>query len=218
MTRWTRVGVAMGVAVVLGGLAVGVAAWAQEGDVFYAEGQPGEVRARGFAGGGEFGGGQHMGARMLALLDNDRVKSALGLTDDQSSRLRQIVVDTEKSTITERAQMAVRGIELRELLRADKPDREAVMKEVDEISALRAEMLKKDIDALLTAQSVLTPEQQKKIRSFIERRRAGNEMGERSFVWHEGPPRGGMRFRSSPMTPAKPPAPPKSPDAPPQQP
>jgi protein CpxP len=217
MTTWTRVGVAVGVAVILGGLTVGMVTWAQEAGHFRTGGPDGEFRGGAFAEGRNFGGGPRMGARLLAMLDNDRVKSELGLSDDQTSRLRQIVVDTQKSTIKSGAEIAVRGIELRELLRADKPDRQAVMKKVDEISALRTEMMKQDMDALLTAKSVLTPEQQKKIRSFIERRRAGNGVGERSFRWHEEPPRDGPRFGPHPMHAPEPPAPPKAPEAPAQQ-
>jgi Spy/CpxP family protein refolding chaperone len=121
------------------------------------------------------------------------------------------VLDTEKSNIKTRAEVQVRGIELRELLRADNPDRDAVMKKIDEISALRTEMAKEDVDALLQAKSVLTPEQQKKIRNFIEMRRAGMgmERNGRTFVWHQ---RGGGMMRT-PQAPAAP----KPPAAPPDQ-
>ena len=46
----------------------------------------------------------------------------LGLTDQQADSLRKIVVDTETFTIKTGAEIAVDSIELRELLRADKPD------------------------------------------------------------------------------------------------
>lgn len=214
MTKWGRVGLAVGAAVVLGGLAVGAATWAQESGRFERGRQGGEFQ---FGEGRDFGRGQRMGARMLAMLDDDRVKSALGLTDDQTSRLRQIVVDTQKSGITTGAEMAVRGIELRELLRADNPDRDTVMKKIDQISALRTEMLKQDVDALLKAKTVLTPEQQKKIRTFIERHRAGGAMGGGAFGWHGMNP-GGRGFGPHPPSGPEAPAAPKSPDSPPQQP
>ncbi len=212
MTKWMRVGIALGVAVVLGGLTVGAVSWAQEAGHFRTAGPGGEFRARGFAEGRDFGHGRQIGARLLAMLDNDRVKTALGLTEDQSNRLRQIVLDTEKSNIKTRAEVQVRGIELRELLRADNPDRDAVMKKIDEISALRTEMAKEDVDALLKAKSVLTPEQQKKIRNFIEMRRAGMgmERDSRTFGWHR---QGGGTMRA-PQAPAAP----KPPAAPPDQP
>lgn len=211
MANWGKVGLALGAAVVLGGLSVGAMTWAQQT----------ERMGRSFGGGGfqigegrEFGRGARMGARLLAFLDDDRVKSALSLTDEQTNRLRQIVVDTQKSNIKTGADMAVRGIELRELLRADNPDRDAVMKKVDQISMLRSEMMKQDVEALLNAKTVLTPEQQKKIRAFIERRRAGGAMGG-AFGWRGmNPGRPGMHAPEGPQAPG----PPKSPDSPPQQP
>jgi periplasmic protein CpxP/Spy len=214
MTKWIRVSLVLGAVVVLAGLMVGAETWAQEA-----------VRVRGTRGSdsfqfgerGGFGRQQRMGARLLAMLDNDRVKTALGLTDDQSSRLRQIVVDTQKTNIKTGADMAVRGIELRELLRADNPDHDAVMKKVDQIAALRAEMTKQDVEALLSAKSVLTPEQQKKIRTFIEHRRAAGFMGGGAFGRH-GAGQGERRFGAHPWGGPGAPDQPKSPDSPPQQP
>jgi Spy/CpxP family protein refolding chaperone len=210
MSRWTRMGLAVGVAVVMGGLAVGALAWGQEAGRFRTGGPGMEFRGGGSGEGFGFGHGARMGARLLAMLDNDHVKTALGLTEDQTSQLRQIVVNTEKATIQDRANMEVRGIELRELLRADNPDRDAVLKKVDEISALRGEMMKQDVDALLSAKKVLTPEQQKKIRNFLEMRRAGMGMEGRTFRRHEE----GFRRGPMPMGAPKAPVTPKPPDAP----
>jgi Spy/CpxP family protein refolding chaperone len=214
MTKWARMGLAVGAAVVLAGLSVGAETWAQEAGHFEGGREGGQFQ---FGEARDFGHGQRMGARLLAMLENDRVKSALGLTDDQTARLRQIVVDTQKSNITTGAEMAVRGIELRELLRVDSPDRDAVMKKIDQISALRTGILKQDVDALLKAKTVLTPEQQKKIRTFIERHRAGGEMGGGTFVWHGTTP-GGRGFGPHPPKGPEAPAAPKSSESPPQQP
>jgi Spy/CpxP family protein refolding chaperone len=147
----------------------------------------------------------------MAALDNDRVKAYLNLTEPQVDRLRQILVDAEKSGVKTRADIAIRHIELRELLRADKPDHDAVMKKVEELSGLRSQMMKERIEALLAAKSVLTPEQQKKIRSFIESRGAFG--GERFGAGREG-----FRFGTrSPETAPRPPAPPAHPGEPPVQ-
>ncbi len=174
MKKWT----ALGVTVVLGAL-VGVwATQAQEamrppgpgGGEAMRMGRPGEPGMEGLGRGGERG----IYRRLLALLDNDRVKAALGLTDQQTNGLRELAVETEKATVKTEADIEVRGIELRELLRADHPDHDAVVKKAGEISALRADLMKQRIEALLKAKSLLTPEQQKKIRTFIEERRAGS--------------------------------------------
>lgn len=185
MRRWGIVGFVL----VLGMVGIGSALWAQE------EGGWGH----GFRDRGE----GRVGERLLAMLESDRVKAALGLTDQQSDRFRQITVEAEKATVKTRAEMAVRGIELRELLRADKPDREVVMKKVQEISDLRRDMMRQHVDALLAAKTVLTPEQQKKIRALIASRRAG--FGRGGFRPH-GP--------GAPGRPGAPPEPPHNPDEP----
>jgi len=161
-------------------------------------------------GGGPWSGQGHRGraSALLALLDNDRVKAYLNLTDPQVDRLRQIAVESEKVAVKSRADVEVREIELRELLRADKPDREAIMKKVDELSSLRGDLMKQRVEALLSAKSVLTPEQQKKIRSFLESREGfgmrGERSGERRGGW--GPPSGVPR--GGPAAPARPGGPP----------
>jgi len=159
------------------------------------------------------GGEKPLAGRLMAALDNDRVKAYLNLTDQQVDRLRQILVEAEKSGVKTRADIAVGGIELRELLRTDKPDHDAVMAKVQELSNLRGQMMKERIEALLAAKSVLTPEQQKKIRSFIEGREgfgAGREgMGTRREGFGFGPRR--------PETTPRPAAPPARPGEPPVQ-
>ena len=131
---------------------------------------------------GEFGrgGGRAIYRRALALLDNDRVKAALGLTDEQTSGLRSLAVETEKATVKTDADIEVKGIELRELLRADQPDSDSVIKKAEEISTLRGDLMKQHMEALLKAKSILRPEQQKKIRAFLEERSAGSGMAKRN--------------------------------------
>ena len=146
-------------------------------------------------------GGFRMGPRLLAFLENDRVKTELGLTDDQTSRLRQIIVEAQKSSVKTGADMAVRGIELRELMQVEQPDRAAIMKKVQELSDLRGQMMKQHVESLLAAKTVLTPEQQKKVRAFLASGQRG--FGQRRFG------REGFQRRMRPPN-----APPPAPDAP----
>ncbi|MBI1983764.1 MAG: Spy/CpxP family protein refolding chaperone [Acidobacteria bacterium] len=145
-------------------------------------------------------------ARMMSLLDNERIRAALGLTDEQSNRLRQILVESQKSSLKLRADLGVRRIELRELMRVEKPDRDAVMKKVQEISDLRGQMMKQRVDSLLASKTILTPEQQQKIRSFMHRGGREGFGGRRSF--ERRPPRDPM----GPGGPAAPPSPGESPN------
>jgi len=109
-----------------------------------------------------------MVSKLLAALDDTRVRTMLGLTDQQSDSLRKIVIDTETFTITTGAAVAVNGLELRELLRADKPDRAAVMAKGDAISKSTSDLITHYLDAMLAAKAILTPEQQKMIRNFMQ--------------------------------------------------
>jgi Heavy-metal resistance len=118
--------------------------------------------------GQEQGGALERVSRLLGALDDPRVKTMLGLTDQQADSLRKIVVDTETFTIKTGAVIAVDSINLRELLRADKPDRAAVMSKGDEISKSTSQLISHYLDAMLAAKAILTPEQQKMIRGYIE--------------------------------------------------
>jgi Spy/CpxP family protein refolding chaperone len=141
-------------------------------------------------------GGQRMAGGLRGMLDSGRLKAALNLTDQQVARLHTSLVDAEKAGLKTRADLATRRIELRELLRADKPDRDAVMKKVGEISDLQGQMMKEQVGVLLTAETVLTPEQRTKLRSFIQSRAA---MRGRAGGWGQGwgarRPMRGMRGR-----------------------
>lgn len=141
-------------------------------------------------------------ARMLAMLGSPRGKAELGLTDEQSTRLRQIAVDTRKENIKLRADLQVRRMELGELLRGENPDREAVMQKVLQISNTQGQILRQSVSALLNAKSVLTPEQQKKVQAFMAERRFGRGM--------RGPRQPGMRGGpdTRPMPKPQPPEPP----------
>jgi len=106
-------------------------------------------------------------SRLLAALDDPRVRTVLGLTDQQADSLRKIVVDMETYTIKTGADIAVDAIDLRELLRADKPDRAAVMSKGDEISKSTSQLITHGLDAMLAAKAILTPAQQKIIRAYL---------------------------------------------------
>ena len=116
--------------------------------------------------------------RRLALLASDRARTYLGLEDAQVERLHQIAVEAEKANVRTRAEINLRRIELREALRAEKPERAEILKKVGEISELRGQMMKADVEAILAAKAVLTPAQQRKLLLFLESRQAKESLGE----------------------------------------
>jgi hypothetical protein len=114
------------------------------------------------------GGPLQMVSRLITALDDTRVRTMFGLSDEQAASLRRIVIDTEIFTIQTGANVAVDSIELRELLRADKPEKAAVMSKGDEISKSTSQLISHYLDAILAAKTILTPEQQKMIRAYLE--------------------------------------------------
>jgi Spy/CpxP family protein refolding chaperone len=173
-------------------------------------GRPGEGRMGWQGGGGHgFGGGEHL----LRMAENPRVRQMLGLTDEQVGRLHKIGIEAEKASVQTRADMELRHIELRELMQADNPDHDAIMQKLDEVNALRGKMEKQHVETMLSARSVLTPEQLKKVKAFMENRgfgggeergrmmerRGGPGMGPGHHEGHGNAPGG---------TPPHPPAPP----------
>jgi len=155
----------------------------------------------------EFGGGEHL----LRMAENPRIRMFLGLTDEQVGRLHTIGVEAEKASVQTRADMELRHIELRELLRADNPDHDAIMQKLDEVNALRGKMEKQQVETMLSARNVLTPDQLKKVKAFMEHGGPGGMEREHGMERHGGmghpPGHGGPR--GAPGMPApKPQAPP----------
>jgi Spy/CpxP family protein refolding chaperone len=144
--------------------------------------------------------------RLLALLDSDRIRTYLRLEDSQVARLRQIALEAEKANVKIRAEIEVGSIELREALRADKPDRDEILKKVQEISDLRGEMMKHSVQAILAAKAVLSPEQQRRLFFLIENRYEGGPVGEeRRGVRAKPLPSAGVPPQPIPVHPGEPP-------------
>jgi Spy/CpxP family protein refolding chaperone len=66
--------------------------------------------------------------------------------------------------------MQVKRIELNDLLRADKPDRTAIDRKLAEVNAAQAASEKANIDHQLAMRSLLTPEQQAKVKTMMQDR------------------------------------------------
>jgi periplasmic protein CpxP/Spy len=122
------------------------------------------------------------------------MRTELGLNDDQVSRLHKIGIDAEKASIQTRADMQLHRIELRELMRADNPDESAIMAKMDQINALQGKMEKARVQTMLSARSVLTADQLKKLKAMRENRGMGGPGGGRMM-------RGGQRRPGGPGAP-----------------
>jgi Spy/CpxP family protein refolding chaperone len=151
------------------------------------------------------------GTGLLRMAGNPRVRQFLSLTDDQVARLHTIGVDAEKASVQNRADLQLRHIELRELMRADNPDQNAIMAKLDEVNALQGKIAKQRVQTLLSARSVLTPDQIKKLKTFMQNRGAMGMGGQgREQMMQHRPPRPGGRpgGPAAPAPGAKPATPP----------
>lgn len=88
----------------------------------------------------------------------------LNLSDEQKSRLADIRDRRARAAIPIQGDLRVAGLDMRKLMRADRPDRQAIDAQIDRIADLRAQLQKSRVAGLLDARAVLTPAQQKLMR------------------------------------------------------
>jgi Spy/CpxP family protein refolding chaperone len=156
--------------------------WGREGD-------RGEGWGRGR---GMRGRGGDRGFMLARLVSNPEIREKLGVTAEQAAKIRQQTSDFRKAQIRSRAELSVKRIELRDLLSAENPDRPAIDKKLQEISAARLAQQKTAIDFGLTMRTALTPEQREKLKKMREEFR-GRGRGGPGRDGARGPrgPRGG---------------------------
>ena len=155
-------------------------------------GPDGWQRGEGRRGGGQFHGmrGEHRGRGEFALArlaEDPAAREKLGITAEQAAKIHQETSEFRKTAIRGRADLQVRHLELQDLLRADSPDRAAIDKKLDEISAARLAQSKAEVHYRLAMREMLTPEQRQKLRQMR------TEFRHRGF--EERPPHGPMGGR-----------------------
>jgi Spy/CpxP family protein refolding chaperone len=163
-------------------------------------------------------GGRGMGREFgqAGFLNNPAIRQRLGITADQTAKIRQQNSDFQKTTIRNRADLQVKRIELNDLLAADNPDRTAIEAKLSEVSAAQMAREKAAIDNRLAIRDILTPAQRQQLQQL--RTNGFQPAG-------GGPPQNGPRGAQGPRTggrrggppPAQGQAPPSQGQAPPNQ-
>lgn len=92
------------------------------------------------------------------------LREELKLTDDQKSKLADIRDRRARAAIPIQGDLRIASLDLRKLMRADKPDPRAIDAQIDRIASLRASLEKARVAGMLEARAVLTPAQQKIMR------------------------------------------------------
>jgi Spy/CpxP family protein refolding chaperone len=127
-----------------------------------------------------FGGrhGHHRGFGMRGTHRGDGIGGlafrGLDLSEAQRKEIDEIRERQQRRAITARAELQEAALDLRKLMRDDRPDRGAIESEIDKIAELRGSLMKSRINARLEAMSVLTEEQRDQLR---ERRMKGPQRG-----------------------------------------
>jgi Spy/CpxP family protein refolding chaperone len=133
------------------------------------------------------------------IIHDPAVRERLGITAEQTTKIEQETSAFRKTQIRNRADVEIKGVELRDLLAADQPNRAAIDKKLEEISAARLTQQKAAVGFYLTIRNVLTPDQRQKLQEM----RWGSGA--------PGPRRGRSRGPGNPPTPPARPAPPAPP-------
>ncbi len=105
------------------------------------------------------------------------LRQKLNLSEDQKTRLADIHDRQARAAIPIQAELRIAGLDLRKLMRADKPDLKAIEVQIDRVSDLRASLQKSHVASLLEARAVLTPAQQKLMREHHGGRRGLGMLG-----------------------------------------
>ncbi|HKI11539.1 MAG TPA: periplasmic heavy metal sensor [Candidatus Acidoferrum sp.] len=127
-----------------------------------------------------FGGGDRMGERgfgrgrrqfvLSRLLNDPAIREKLGITAEQVGAIRKQESDFRKTEIRDRADLAVKRVDLRDLLEAEKPDRAAIDSKLQEISTARLALEKSAVHYRLAMREAITPAQREKLHQLMSER------------------------------------------------
>ncbi len=157
------------VPMLLVGLSGGIA-WSQQ-----SEGRRGDSPRVARADGGEERGRRHWRgrggrherggqARMMG-----RMKERLELTDEQVTKIKEVLTEARKKKIALRADARIAGIDLRQMVTGETVEKAAVGAKVDAIAKIRGDRLRARADAVLAVREILTPEQIAKADRMLKR-------------------------------------------------
>ncbi len=103
---------------------------------------------------------EHMGDRLPFL-------AKLKLTDAQKEQMKNLKFESTKKEIDLRSKLAHSKLELGHLLASDAPDKAAIEKQLNEVSANETALKMNKLNGWFEANTFLTPEQQKIWRQFL---------------------------------------------------
>ncbi|MGE0453791.1 MAG: Spy/CpxP family protein refolding chaperone [Vicinamibacteria bacterium] len=109
----------------------------------------------------------------------ERMKQALGLSEQQANDAEALHVRFRRESIQRRADLQLARLDLRELLKAATLDDKAIAAKVRTLQDLSAAAVKARVDQQVGFLKLLTPEQRQKLEEFRAERPRGARPGER---------------------------------------
>jgi Spy/CpxP family protein refolding chaperone len=125
------------------------------------------------------------------MLDKPELKARVGITEEESAKIKDSLYEARKQAIQLKAEHQVAELELRKLLDADEPNREAVNQAVEKVGNLQTQLRKVSVNERLAVREILGPEKAGKLRE-MGRGPVRDQMRERRG--ERGPGQAGPRF------------------------
>lgn len=97
------------------------------------------------------------------------IMEKLNLTDSQKKDVEKINTDLAKKRVDQQAKIKTASIDLRELMKAESPDKTAIEKKIGEIADLQARNRILGVDYWFAVNKLLTPDQQKTWKNMLNR-------------------------------------------------
>ncbi|MGA8088792.1 MAG: Spy/CpxP family protein refolding chaperone [Terracidiphilus sp.] len=102
--------------------------------------------------------------------NNPKVAEKLKLTDDQRKAMDAIFQQHREKLVDLRGNVEKAEIEMEPLVKADQPNEQAVLAQIDKVAQARAELEKANARFLFELRAKLTPEQWKQVQEFRQNR------------------------------------------------
>ena len=121
----------------------------------------------------------------------ERAAGELGIDDETLSRIKSIMYEGRRGGVDLRAQLEKARIDLHERMDQADPDRAQVMAAIERLGKLQIKMKQHRAGIMLSVRALLTPEQRRGLKAFMEkkrRNRKGNKRRQKRS--HRGGPGG----------------------------
>jgi Spy/CpxP family protein refolding chaperone len=92
------------------------------------------------------------------------LRMTAGMGAAETARIKELVYEAQKQSITLSADLERAVLDLHHMMAQDKPDADAVLKQMDKAGQLKTELKKVHVRLMLEATKSMTPEQRRKFR------------------------------------------------------